>query len=37
VHVVDRLVQLGFNVVLSDLDVAWLRDPHHYFVHQWNQ
>jgi hypothetical protein len=37
VHVVGRLVQLGFNVVLSDLDVAWLRDPHQYFVHRWNQ
>lgn len=36
-HVVDRLVRMGFNVVLSDLDVAWFRDPHDYFVHKWNQ
>lgn len=31
---VRRIVHLGFNVVHSDVDVVWFRDPGHYLSKQ---
>lgn len=31
VHILARVVKLGFNVLYSDMDVAWLRNPLNYF------
>jgi hypothetical protein len=32
VHILERVVKMGFNVLYSDMDVAWLRNPLNYFT-----
>ena len=27
-----KMVQLGYNVLVSDVDTSWLQDPHQFFL-----
>jgi hypothetical protein len=36
VHLAHTLLELGYNVVFSDLDATWLRDPLPYFA-KWHE
>ncbi|KAK9814783.1 hypothetical protein WJX72_011440 [[Myrmecia] bisecta] len=32
-RLINEIIDLGFNLLYSDLDVVWLRDPFPYFAH----
>lgn len=31
-HILQRIIGLGYSVLLSDIDVVWLRDPFHGYI-----